>query len=92
MTIFEAIVEFIEGVFSAIGEFIMWTGDVAEALQQVEFQTAEIQGYVGLYRYLVGDALYSATITAMYISVILMAMRVIPIFISWWKRFSPMHS
>lgn len=92
MDILGGITEFIRQVIAAIGFMLTWMADLATQINAIQFESSTVEQILALYRYLVGDVIYLMTVTACYVSIFLMAIRVVPKFVSWWKDISPLHS
>ena len=92
LEILNHIYDFLDGVFSALTSLIIWIGDLAVLINDINLEHSGLANILGLYRYLVGDTIYLANITSLYIGLLFIAIRTIPIFVGWWKAFSPFHS
>ena len=85
-----AVLGFLEDVFEVIENLKTWIGDLAERIESVSLSAnSSVTLVLGNYRYLAGDTLHLITISTFYVGVFMIAFKVIPIVVSWWKHFSP---
>lgn len=87
-----SILTFINDVLNGISSLLQWLQDLATKLNSINFENSGVASFLGLYRYLMGDTVYLAHITTFYVGLLILAIKIIPKFISWWKEISPFHS
>lgn len=88
----QAVNDFFVSLFEGIANLITWIGELATEISSIDLNSGSIVKVLGMFRYLAGDTVYLGIVTGMYIGLLLIAIKIIPIFVSWWKHFSPFHS
>jgi hypothetical protein len=89
MSFLQAVTDFLESIYTGLEEIVNWLISMTDYVETVNMTiTATITKYLGLYRYLVGDTIYTAEVMIMYVTLLVTAIKVIGMFVSYWKKYN----
>lgn len=89
INLIDKVLGFLSDIFEAIQNLLVWIGDLAARISAIELSSSSLTLILGNFRYLVGDTLYITFISSFYVGVFMVALKTVPIIVSWWKHFIP---